>query len=546
MPTCKQCTTDFPITDADKTFYAKISVPEPTRCPDCRQQRRLSWVNEMNLYPRQCDLSGKNIISSCRPDSGLIIYDTHRWWGDGWEGLNFGVEYNEGQKFFDQFFALHKTVPHPALNVTYGTLIDSEYVNYCGHTKSSYLIFDSDYDEDCYYCYSVNNSKDLVDCLKMQRSELCYSCIDCDECFNLFYSQDCLRCSESYWLKNCYNCVNCFGCVNARNQKYCWFNEQLTPEEYQRRLAGATISSRQAVRQWQTKYADFRLQYPCIYQHGIKNDGCTGDYLKNTNQVADSYDCWEAQNCRYCYAIYFSSKDMYDVFQWGNCQLMYEGVVVGENDYNCKFCFQCYNSCQNLEYCFESHGCKNCFGCVGLKKKEFCILNKQYTEPEYLRLREQIIQKMKADGEYGEFFPAAYSPFGYNETTARFYYPLSREQALERGWRWFDQEEKNVDHKAPPDDLGMVTEDILRETYVCACGKSFKIIPQEWKFYQNLKIPLPDQCYICRHQDRLRQRNPQHLWPRQCAKCQKDMQTTYAPDRPEIVYCRECFREAVY
>ena len=33
---------------------------------------------------------------------------------------------------------------------------------------------------------------------------------------------------------------------------------------------------------------------------------------------------------------------------------------------------------------------------------------------------------MQKTGEWGEFFPASFSPFGYNETVAQEYFPLNR------------------------------------------------------------------------------------------------------------------------
>jgi hypothetical protein len=44
----------------------------------------------------------------------------------------------------------------------------------------------------------------------------------------------------------------------------------------------------------------------------------------------------------------------------------------------------------------------------------------------------QIIERMMQDGEWGEFFPATMSPFGYNETVANEYYPLSKSEATEK------------------------------------------------------------------------------------------------------------------
>ena len=38
---------------------------------------------------------------------------------------------------------------------------------------------------------------------------------------------------------------------------------------------------------------------------------------------------------------------------------------------------------------------------------------------------------MISTGEWGEFFPSSLSPFGYNETVAQEYFPLTREEVLE-------------------------------------------------------------------------------------------------------------------
>ena len=61
------------------------------------------------------------------------------------------------------------------------------------------------------------------------------------------------------------------------------------------------------------------------------------------------------------------------------------------------------------------------------------------TKEEYEELVPKIIEKMKVDGEWGQFFPPSISHFGYNETVANDYYPLSKTAALERGWTWYDE-----------------------------------------------------------------------------------------------------------
>ena len=84
----------------------------------------------------------------------------------------------------------------------------------------------------------------------------------------------------------------------------------------------------------------------------------------------------------------------------------------------------------NILYSFHCRNSSNLFACVSLRNKEYCILNKQYTKAEYETLVPKIIEHMKKTGEWGEFFPASISPFGYNETVAQEYFPLTREEAL--------------------------------------------------------------------------------------------------------------------
>jgi CxxC-x17-CxxC domain-containing protein len=42
------------------------------------------------------------------------------------------------------------------------------------------------------------------------------------------------------------------------------------------------------------------------------------------------------------------------------------------------------------------------------------------------------------------------------------------------------------------------------------------------------------------------QRNPRKLYERKCHKCDKEIKTTYSPDRKELVYCEECYNKEIY
>ena len=217
-----------------------------------------------------------------------------------------------------------------------------------------------------------------------------------------------------------------------------------------------------------------------------------------------------------------------------------------------------------MEYSFNCFNSNHVFGSVGLRKKDYCILNRQYSAKEYEDLRGAIVAEIKAKGEYGEFFPVAMSPFGYNETVAHEQFPLTKEEALKQGFEWEDYPRGTYDKGTIPwdsapdsiNDIGNL--DVAKEIFTCLqCKKNYKIIADEFAFYKNLQIPLPRLCPDCRHSRRFNARGPNRLWHRQCmcvvgahahhkeGRCPNEFETSYAPERPEIVYCESCYNSEV-
>jgi uncharacterized protein YbaR (Trm112 family) len=159
---------------------------------------------------------------------------------------------------------------------------------------------------------------------------------------------------------------------------------------------------------------------------------------------------------------------------------------------------------------------------------------------------------MKKTGEYGEYFPAQSSIFGYNETVAQEYYPLTKEVALKQGFNWqdnlpFTRGLETLKFSNIPDNIKEMSETILKEVLACQeCGKNYKIINQELEFYRHKYLPIPRHCPECRHLNRLKLRNPRKLWERKCDQCGREVKTTYAPDRPEKIFCEECYQKEIY
>jgi len=558
-PWCKQ---SFEITQTDLTLLDKLSpvigdkkfpLPPPTLCFDCRLQRRMAFYNSRTLYKNRCAKTGAPIVSVYSPEKPFTVYATDVWYSDQWDPLSFGQEVDFGKPFFEQFSALMKKVPFPNIAVLSGNQ-NSEYTNDNYNTKNSYLVFDGERGENCYFGHTYTAVKDCMDFLHLMRCELCFECIHCYDSYGLRFSRFCRNCSDSWFLRDCTACRHCFGCANLRQKQYCIFNEQKSREEYEAFLAAFRSSRHSEITKMREKCEVFFLTQPVKAMRGEQNESSMGDNLNHCKDVHWCFDCNEHRETRYCSNCLLDAKDCMDVHVWGDgMELGYENCAVGAQARGVIGCYYVTEGVENIFYSIWcSRGSSNLFGCIGLRHKKHCILNKQYTKEEYEQLVPKIIECMRTTGEWGEFFSPATSMFGYNETMAQNFFPFSKDEALQHGFQWSDFQsnpdaKKVVQASQLPDDSNDIPDDILNWAIICeVSGRPFKVIHQELDFYRTHRLPIPRRHPDQRHTDRFANKNPYRLWKRRCAKCGKEMQTTYAPERLEIIYCDECYLKEVY
>ena len=557
---CKQCQKEFVIEDEDLEFYDKASptfagqkfdIPAPTLCPDCRAIRRYIWRNERSLYKRKSDKSGKDMVTIYSPDkTEYKVYSVDEWWADDWDATDYGRDFDFSKPFFEQFGALHKEVPAMALRNT--KTENCDFVNFTSESRNCYMcVVAYNGTEDSIYSYWIYASKNCVDCSFLTGNENCYELVSSNYNYGCRYSLRINNCRDCYFGVDLTGCSNCFMCSNMNHKEYCFRNEQLSKEEYEKKLAEINLGSYEEVERLRAEFEEFRKNQIVKYATKVNCEDCEGNDLMECKNVKESFACIRVENGKYV----MGGSTQVSRYVWDAMGGGYEWVLESQHTAwgtNLLFCSGVLY-CSNMIYCENCQNSHDCFGCVGLKGKQYCVFNKQYTKEEYEKLSAKIIAHMKETGEWGEFFPSELSPYGYNETLSHLYYPKTKEQALGEGFKWQDEDfasEYKGEVYEPKDDIKEYSNDDEREKLlsgVLKCeqsGKPFRIIPQELAFYINQGIPIPRKHYDVRFQHRFDWRNPHKLYHRSCMNegCTNEFETTYAPERSEKVYCEKCYQ----
>ena len=565
---CQNCKNDFTIEAEDFNFYEKIKVPPPTFCPECRMIRRMIWRNCRSLYKRTCGLCKKNIVSMYSEEKQETVYCLECWNGDERNPLLQSRDYDFSVTFFEQLRNLLKESPlifiHHISNI-----VRSEFTNYSKEVKDCYLSYSVVDCENIMYSEIVDKSKNNLDCYAVQKVENCSYNIDCEGNYNTHYAIVSRNCIDSYFIYDCVNCQNCCLSSGLRNQQYFFENIKYKKEEYDLKVLALKLDTYSGFINSKENFDDM-LKNKAIHRFAqiYNSHNSTGDYIGNSKNIIDSFDVQNSENLRYCIRSLLNAKDCYDNQGVASGELIYESMASSFMTYKDYFTFICVGS-KECEYSFMCKNCSNCFGCVGLKNVQYFIFNKGYEQEKYFELVEKIKKHMNdmpyVDDKgrvfkYGEFFPYDMCPFGYNETNAQEYFPITKEDSLKNGYPWKDREKRNynttINSKDLPNSILDVKDDILNETIACLnngnalfqCTGAYRIMPNELTFYRQKSLPLPRYCPNCRHYERLKYRNTMKLYTRECMNkdCKNTFETTYAPEKPEIIYCESCYNKEIY
>ncbi|MBI4225435.1 MAG: hypothetical protein HY617_03835 [Candidatus Sungbacteria bacterium] len=555
--TCQNCKNPFTIEPEDFAFYEKMQVPAPTWCPQCRLQRRLSFLNLIHLYHRICGLCKQPFITNYHPDAPFVVYCPQCWWSDKWDARDYGRDYDFSKPFFEQFRELWKSVPLIGLAVDLDTAQNSPYNNYAGKVKDSYLLSQTDEVEDCAYGVYVFRSKSTYDCSLIQQCDTCY---DSAHIYKVSYGTG-LR-NQVYesaycsFLRDCHHCTDCFASANLRNKQYHIFNKPYSKEKYAEEMKKWDFGSYRIYMEAKKAAESHWQQYPPKVRFDEFSVNCTGNYVHQSKNCKDCYEVTRGEDSRYLFMVR-DVKDSYDISTWGEAQSCYEGLV-GRNAANIRFGNLCFEGAYDMEYTVLSGvGSSNTFGCVSLRSQHYCILNKQYSKEEYHSLVGKIKDEMRRvpfedrvgrKYFYGEFFPPEFSPHGYNESLAHNMFPRTEDEARTQGFVWTKEEktEHHIDRDASelPDHIKDAGERILKEIIRCAeCRRGFRIIPRELDFLKRRSLPLPRRCPLCRIKEKL------NLWMAElksvhgvCEQCGASVEYPSSLAGQKIL-CAKCYQK---
>ncbi len=537
---CSDCREEFGLTTQEQKFLKSIGMPCPQRCPECRARRRLIFRSDRGLYHRPCSCCGEPCIACYAPWIMLPIFCNACWWSDKWRAEDYGRNYQLGAPFALQFTPLFQTVPKCALyNFDHE---NSSYCNFACHNKNCYMLFGSWFAESCYHGASVFESSYCVDSLFCGRNNWCYEVTQCMDCTETCYALNSDNCYDCRFIFDCRNCKHCYCCFNLRNADYHIFNKPVSPKEFQA-LRKTIDGFRNKTAETAAVFAKYvRGNAVHRWMVGRLHDNASGNYIENSRNIHRSFFIGDGEDLIHTVRSYKGQKNSMDIFGVSAGELIYNSSNL-DFSFNCACCFggEHNNDCA---YCMECFHCADCFGCIGLRHKQHYIFNKQYAPDAYRVLRRQIAAEMLARGEWGEFFPPEASPYLYNETAAHEYYPLAEEQARCRGFGWQSPDARDYSEQTCelPDSIADAGDKLCSAVMRCtSCTRNYRLALAELSFYRRMTIPVPEHCPECRHAARMKLLNPVLVWERCCANCASPIVSSYAPSRPERVFCEQCY-----
>ncbi|MBU0531773.1 MAG: hypothetical protein ABIG32_04155 [Candidatus Uhrbacteria bacterium] len=539
------------MTEREIGWYKKFNVPPSKYSPLMRQKLEHSYFIMNSVWYNKHYDTGEPVPATTHPASGIRVLPDKEWFDRDFTSLAQELEID--QPFFDQLYKLSRAVPRAAG------------FNYVPPENS--VAFISFGDKDSYFViackskrtYHSQNAYEVEDCAEMTLSnnaQNCYQILRSDRAFNCKFLYECKDCVDCVFSFDCRNCEKCFGATNKRNKKYLFFNEQLSAEQWEARVAKIDLSSYQVRQEYEQKYLDLIRQAVWPENWSINAEDSTGDYLYD---VSNCYNCYYtsapgSRDCEDC--TYFEggpSQGCYSIAATINSSNCYYGI--GVEGSNLLFGMSINVKCDTCEYCELCYECSFCFGCTGLRHKKYCILNQQYTEQEYWKILDQLKCVMLERGEYGDMPPAYFSTqvFEHSGAAIMFGADETDKKALQANdIKPADEGAEGPDLESAPahstdeipdriaaSDIDEIAGKVFLDREI---GRRFSYIKPELELYLKLGIAPPRIHFTSRANGGQHKLNMPIFHEEKCHQCAKVVSVADNLTFPERkIFCKPCY-----
>lgn len=531
------------MTEEELKWMRKFSVPPSDLHPMVRRR----WLNGFNLgvemWRNKDMLTGESILSYVHPDNPIPVVKDKSWFEQDWSKE--AIDLDTSKPFFDQMRELVFKVPVPALR-SYNPPINSVGASFIS-VEDSFMVFAGVKDtKRSGYGWLLNDIENCQDLFSAYSSRYSFSINHCERLHNCRVALQSFDCLNSSFLFDCRNCEDCFGGFNLRNRKFVFWGEQLTEEEYRKRVAEIDLTSHKTFSEQKDRYINY-LAKEAIWPENfnVQTEDCTGDYIVKSVRCHDGHTLKDAKDLYQCQLSHSNCEQSAYTSGFANSSDMYMCAGI-TNSSDCKFCSSS-SACQNSEYLFSCRDCESCFGCVGLRNKKFCILNKQYTEEEYWKKVDEIKTSMV---EYGTMLPADFSPAGFEFASDIFFdYPKKELEALKAPH--FDPNVGSVqdtagmmDPESLPDRLEDCEEFVGKPLLDKELNRAFAVRKDDYAFYKKLGLPFPRRHYIDRLKKLARLASTFEMTDATCQKCEKEIRVAeHLRFKERKMYCYPCYLE---
>jgi hypothetical protein len=472
---CRLTGEQFKVADLEIELYSRFGAEVPDLLPRERIRILSSFLNLRHFFRREQ-------FTTHRADWGRSI-------AADIDPLSFGRELPRVQQFLEELLDLYNSVPRPALFGELEKAVGSTSIQL--GDRLSYVSAGARVSLGTTSAF-VRDSRGFCDSFSCSGLKDSYGCFNSNDLLRVAYAESSNGCSECRFIVNCVDCNHCLFCRDLNGASYQVGNRPVSREEFERILAELNLNTRGGLESALQRF------------FGLKEESVVSANPYSL-QTTNSLNVWFSNNVTDCVDLFGYCEDLEESILSINCG-------GGRRLLGSQFCWGEVEELYYSAYCTKS---RELIGCVGLEGRQYCILNRQYSESDYQALKSSIFESLKKKRSLGRPLNFKFSDYPYNATLAQDLFPLTKVQSALLEVRFDERLEQYQPSRldlSRVSDLPQTVEEAQGSPdgiYLCELsGKPFQYFPLELELCSKLAICPSSYCY----EERFRQMISRLRW----------------------------------